>query len=100
MGRRVFTTDFKHEAVKLVLERGVSKSQAARDQGLHVNVLRGWIKDIWTSEGWLYFAVDGVRRIGGSSTGAFHCGAVDIACRCPVWSHLVTDHRSGLFCSN
>ena len=45
MGRRVFTADFKQEAVKLVLERGVSKSHAARDLGLHVNVLRGWIKD-------------------------------------------------------
>jgi transposase len=49
MGRRVFTADFKREAVKLVLERGVSKSQAARDLGLHVNVLRGWIKDAQTN---------------------------------------------------
>ena len=45
MGRRFFTTEFKHEAVKLVLERGVSQSQAARDLGIHVNVLRTWIRD-------------------------------------------------------
>lgn len=45
MGRRSFTTEFKHEAVKLVLERGVSQSQAARDLGIHVNVLRTWVRD-------------------------------------------------------
>lgn len=45
MGRRFFTTEFKHEAVKLVLERGVSQSQAARDLGIHVNVLRTWVRD-------------------------------------------------------
>jgi len=45
MGRRSFTTEFKHEAVRLVRERGVSVSQAARDLGLHQNVLRKWVKD-------------------------------------------------------
>jgi transposase len=45
MGRRFFSAEFKHEAVKLVLERGVSQSQAARDLGIHVNVLRTWIRD-------------------------------------------------------
>jgi transposase len=45
MGRRSFTPEFKHEAVKLVLERGVSQSQAARDLGLHLNVLRAWVRD-------------------------------------------------------
>lgn len=45
MGRRVFTSEFKHEAVKLVTERGVTVSQAARDLGLHLNVLRKWVKD-------------------------------------------------------
>ena len=43
--RRVFTREFKIEAVKLVSERGVSISQAARDLGVHVNVLRKWIED-------------------------------------------------------
>ena len=45
MGRRVFTAEFKHEAVKLVLERGMTATQASRDLGLHVNVLRKWVKD-------------------------------------------------------
>ena len=45
MGRRTFTREFKLEAVKLVTERGISKSQAARDLGIHVNVLRNWIED-------------------------------------------------------
>jgi transposase len=31
--------------IKLVRERGVTISQASRDLGLHVNVLRKWIKD-------------------------------------------------------
>lgn len=46
MGRRSFTREFKLEAVKLVKERGVSQSQAARDLGIHVNVLRKWIADL------------------------------------------------------
>jgi hypothetical protein len=33
MGRRNFTAEFKHEA--LVLERGMTISQAAKDLGLH-----------------------------------------------------------------
>ena len=45
MGRRVFTTEFKHEAVRLVVERGVTVNQASRDLGLHPNVLRKWVKD-------------------------------------------------------
>jgi transposase len=49
MGRRSFTTEFKHEAVKLVRERGMTVSQAAKDLGLHVNVLRAWVRDAKTS---------------------------------------------------
>ncbi len=45
MGRRTFTREFKLQAVKLVTERGISKSQAARDLGIHVNLLRKWIED-------------------------------------------------------
>jgi transposase len=44
--RRVFTREFKLEAVKLVRERGVSVPQAARDLGLHENVLRKWVRDL------------------------------------------------------
>ena len=42
MQRRKFSREFKLEAVKLVRERGVSVSQAARDLDLHENVLRKW----------------------------------------------------------
>ncbi len=49
MGRRSFTTEFKHEAVKLVRERGMTVSQAAKDLGLHVNVLRAWVRDAKTN---------------------------------------------------
>ena len=49
MGRRVFAAEFKHEAVKLVLERGVALSQASKDLGLHVNVLRKWVNDAKTN---------------------------------------------------
>jgi transposase len=45
MGRRTFTREFKLEAVKLVTERGITKSQAARDLGIHANLLRNWIED-------------------------------------------------------
>ena len=45
MGRRFFTAEFKHEAVKLVLERGMTVSQAAKDLGIHENVLRSWTRD-------------------------------------------------------
>src|SRR6185295_11612968 len=48
MGKRVFSREFKLEAVKLVKERGVTKSQAARDLGIHVNVLRKWVADYET----------------------------------------------------
>jgi transposase len=45
MGKRVFSREFKLEAVRLVKERGVAKSKAARELGIHVNVLRKWISD-------------------------------------------------------
>ena len=45
MGRRFFTAEFKHEAVKLVLERGMTARQAAKDLGIHENVLRSWVRD-------------------------------------------------------
>jgi len=45
MQRRKFSREFKLEAVKLVRERGVSVSQAARDLDLHENVLRKWVSE-------------------------------------------------------
>ena len=45
MRRRRFDRAFKLEAVKLVRDRGVSASQAARDLDVHENVLRKWVKE-------------------------------------------------------
>ena len=42
--RRVFSREYKLEAVKLVTDRGVAVAQAARDLDLHENVLRKWVK--------------------------------------------------------
>lgn len=39
-GRRTFSREYKLEAVRLVRDRGVSVAQAARDLGVHENVLR------------------------------------------------------------
>jgi transposase len=33
------------EAVKLVVERGVTVTQAAKDLDVHVNVLRTWVRE-------------------------------------------------------
>lgn len=43
--RRVFSREYKLEAVKLVRDRGVAVAQAARDLGLHENVLRKWVRE-------------------------------------------------------
>ena len=45
MERRQFSREFKLEAVRLVRERGVTVAQAARDLGLHENLLRKWVKE-------------------------------------------------------
>ena len=44
MARREFTAEFKREAVKLAVQSGMTKSQVARDLGIHLNLLRNWIK--------------------------------------------------------
>jgi transposase len=45
MGRRVFTREFKLEAVKLVRDRGVSVSQVARDLGIGPSVVGRWVRE-------------------------------------------------------
>ena len=45
MQRRRFSREFKLEAVRLVRDRGVTATQAARDLDVHVNVLRKWVKE-------------------------------------------------------
>jgi len=46
MERRIFSREFKIEAVRLVRERGVSVAQASRDLDVHENLLRKWIKQL------------------------------------------------------
>lgn len=42
--RRRFTPEFKAEAVKLVLDEGLTQAQAARDLGVAESVLGRWIQ--------------------------------------------------------
>ena len=42
--RRKFSREFKLEAVRLIVERGVAVAQAGRDLDVHENVLRKWVK--------------------------------------------------------
>jgi transposase len=46
MERRKFSREFKSEAVGLIRERGVSVAQASRDLGVHVNMLRKWVREL------------------------------------------------------
>ena len=40
--RRTYTDAFKREAVQLVTEQGYSLAEAARNLGVHANLLRTW----------------------------------------------------------
>lgn len=42
--RRQYTAELKAEAVKLVLEAGLTQAQAARDLGIPESVLSRWVK--------------------------------------------------------
>ncbi len=44
MKKRQFTKEFKLEAVGLAEKGEMPLSQVARDLGLHVNVLRSWVR--------------------------------------------------------
>ena len=46
VARKQYTKEFKHEAVRLVTEQGVSLAQAARDLGLRENLLSRWKKEL------------------------------------------------------
>ena len=56
MARRLFSREFKVEAVRLVSDRGVSVAQAARDLDIHENMLRRWLKEFergpWSGFPW------------------------------------------------
>lgn len=40
--RRLYSREFKIEAVKLVTEKGYAVAEAARSLGLHENLIRSW----------------------------------------------------------
>jgi transposase len=40
---RTFSKEFKEEAVRLVLDQGVTLSQASRDLGINISSLRNWL---------------------------------------------------------
>lgn len=42
--RRTFTDEFKQEAVRMVLDQGLSVSEAARRLGIHSTLLTKWKK--------------------------------------------------------
>ena len=44
--RRTYTDEFKRDAVRLVTERGYSLAEAARNLGVHANLLRTWKQKI------------------------------------------------------
>jgi transposase len=44
MGRRVFSAEFKREAVKLAKQVGVSRAKVAKELELHPNVLGRWVR--------------------------------------------------------
>jgi transposase len=46
MARRLFSREFKVEAVRLVSDRRVSVAQSARDLDIHENMLRRWVKEL------------------------------------------------------
>jgi transposase len=46
MARRLFSREFKVEAVRLVMDRRASVARAARDLEIHETMLRGWMKEL------------------------------------------------------
>ena len=42
-GRRTYTKEFKLEAVRLV-RTGIPKARVSRDLGIHLNVLKAWLR--------------------------------------------------------
>ena len=44
MARRSYTAEFKREAVRLASKPGVSRREAAKQLGIHPNVLAGWME--------------------------------------------------------
>lgn len=45
MGRRVFSREFKLEAVKQIIDRGVPAVQVARDIEVHLTLVNRWVRE-------------------------------------------------------
>ncbi len=41
--RRTYTAEFKQEAVRMVVERGLTASQVGRDLNIYKSVIRSWL---------------------------------------------------------
>ena len=48
--RKPYARECKIEAVKLVTERGLSRTQVAQDLGLDIGTLRRWIKEFTSDQ--------------------------------------------------
>ena len=48
--RKQYTQEFKEEAVKLITERGYQATEAARNLGINISVLRRWKNEIEGAE--------------------------------------------------
>lgn len=46
-----YSEEFKKEAVRLALESGMSQARVARDLGVNINSLSGWIKKAKVTRG-------------------------------------------------
>lgn len=46
MKRRKYSSEFKEEAVKLVLEQGYRTTEAARNLGIHPSLLGKWKREL------------------------------------------------------
>ena len=44
MAGRIYSNDFKVQAVKRVIEDGISSAQVARELGININTLREWVR--------------------------------------------------------
>jgi transposase len=49
--RRKFSDEYKREAVQLATQRGVTKSQIARELGINANMLGRWCRDFSANGG-------------------------------------------------
>lgn len=45
MERRLFTDEFKREAVRLASQLGISKAEISRDLGINANMLHRWVRE-------------------------------------------------------